>query len=211
MRRWWSLIGNVMGTAAYIASEQARGMAVDRRADVWSFGVVLYEALSGRRAFEGEAIPETLSAVLNSDPDWSALPSDTAPPIRRLLCPCLERDRRRRLRDMGDAIIEIDEVLASADEQAARSFRPVTSKTAGTRSRVLLRALGLLAVALLITTVMLWRLSQPVGHPLIRLNVDLGPDVVTGTSTTVIISRDGRRLIFPAGRADGKQQLNTAS
>jgi hypothetical protein len=102
-------LGLILGTAAYMAPEQARGRAVDRRADVWAFGVVLYEMLTGRRAFEGEDVSDILASVLRQDIDWSALPATTPAPVRRLLRRCLERDPRKRLRSIGDARLEIDE------------------------------------------------------------------------------------------------------
>src|SRR6185503_4115906 len=104
--------GVVLGTAAYMSPEQAKGRAADRRSDVWAFGVVLYEMLTGRRPFDGEVVSETFASILAREPDWSALPSDTPPPIRRLLRRCLEKDRRRRLADMSDARLEIDDVLS---------------------------------------------------------------------------------------------------
>ncbi|MEO7145578.1 MAG: protein kinase [Bryobacteraceae bacterium] len=101
--------GVILGTAGYMSPEQARGVAADKRADIWSFGVVLFEMLTGRRAFAGETISDTLAAVLKTDPDWSALPAGTPPPIRRLLRRCLEKDRKKRLHDIADARLEIDE------------------------------------------------------------------------------------------------------
>ena len=105
-------VGVILGTAAYMSPEQAKGRAVDRRTDIWAFGCVLYEMLTGQRLFQGEDVSETLASVLRSDPDWNALPAGTPSPIRRLLRRCLERDPRRRLRHIGDATIEIDEALA---------------------------------------------------------------------------------------------------
>ena len=102
-------MGLVLGTAAYMAPEQARGKAVDRRADVWAFGVVLYEMLTGQRAFPGDDASDVLASVLKSDPEWSAVPPDTPPAIRRLLRRCLEKDPRRRLSAIGDARLELDE------------------------------------------------------------------------------------------------------
>ena len=104
----------ILGTAAYMAPEQARGKAVDKRADIWAFGVVLYEMLTGRRAFEGEDISDTLASVLKTEPDWNALAPATPSAIRRLLRRCLEKDRKRRLRDIGDARLEIEEALTGA-------------------------------------------------------------------------------------------------
>ena len=100
--------GVILGTAAYMSPEQARGKAVDKRADIWAFGLVVYEMLTGRLAFEGETVSDTLAAVLRADIDWSLLPADTPPKVRRLLQRCLERDPKRRLRDIGDAWIEME-------------------------------------------------------------------------------------------------------
>src|SRR5206468_8836104 len=99
-------MGVVMGTAGYMSPEQARGQNVDKRADIWSFGVVLYEMLTGQRMFSGETISDTLAAVLKTDPDWSALPPETPPAIRRVLRRCLARDRKQRLADIADARLE---------------------------------------------------------------------------------------------------------
>jgi serine/threonine protein kinase len=102
-------MGMILGTAAYMAPEQARGKAVDRRADIWAFGAVLYEMLSGRRAFEGDDISITLASVLKDEPKWTELPADLPPAITRLLRRCLEKDPRRRLSAIGDARLELDE------------------------------------------------------------------------------------------------------
>ncbi|HEY2018463.1 MAG TPA: serine/threonine-protein kinase [Bryobacteraceae bacterium] len=97
--------GMILGTAAYMSPEQARGQPVDKRADIWAFGVVLYEMFVGRPMFRGETVSDILAAVLKTDPDWSALPAATPRSVRRLLRRCLERDRKSRLRDIGDAIV----------------------------------------------------------------------------------------------------------
>jgi serine/threonine protein kinase len=101
-------LGVILGTAAYMAPEQARGRAVDKRADIWAFGVVLYEMLSGRRAFDGEEISDVMASVLRQEIDWSALPAATPPSIRGLLRRCLERDPKQRLRDIGEARIILE-------------------------------------------------------------------------------------------------------
>ena len=97
-----------------MAPEQARGKAVDRRADVWAFGVVLYEMLTGRRAFEGAEVSDVLASVLRQEIDWNALPADTPAQIRRLLHRCLERDRAERLSDMSAARLEIKEAIGDS-------------------------------------------------------------------------------------------------
>ena len=117
-------MGMILGTAAYMAPEQARGKSVDRRADIWAFGVVLYEMLTGRRAFEGEEISDVLAAVLRQDIDWTALPRRHAPAVRRLLKRCLEKDPRKRLSAIGDARLELDE----PEPAAAASAPPVAAR-----------------------------------------------------------------------------------
>src|SRR5215469_8330588 len=101
--------GVILGTAGYMAPEQARGKPVDRRADIWAFGAVFYEMLTGRRPFDGETVTDVIAAVVNREPDWSALPSSTPVHIRRLIERCLRKDARTRLRDIGEARIAIDE------------------------------------------------------------------------------------------------------
>src|SRR5688572_23345650 len=108
-------LGVILGTAAYMAPEQARGKTVDRRADIWAFGCVLYEMLTARRAFEGEAVTDTMAAILRGEPDWNALPPSTPRVIRRLLRRCLEKDRRDRLQAIGDARLEIKEAISGGD------------------------------------------------------------------------------------------------
>src|SRR5262249_42032679 len=98
-----TVAGVILGTAAYMSPEQARGKPVDRRADIWAFGVILFELLAGRRLRDGETASDTLAAVLKTDPDWSALPPSTPSRVRDLLARCLERDPRQRLRDIGEA------------------------------------------------------------------------------------------------------------
>jgi serine/threonine-protein kinase len=105
-------MGVILGTAAYMSPEQAKGLQVDKRSDVWAFGAVLYEMLSGQRAFEGDGMSDTLAAVLRQDVDWTALPASTPGPVRRLLARCLDRDLRRRLRDIGEARIVLEDPRA---------------------------------------------------------------------------------------------------
>ena len=102
--------GVILGTAAYMSPQQARGQAVDKRADIWAFGCVLYEMLTGRVAFAGETVSDTIGKILEREPDWSALPAATPPAIQRLLRRCLAKDPKQRLRDIGDVRIEIDAI-----------------------------------------------------------------------------------------------------
>src|SRR5262249_12022515 len=103
-----SIPGVILGTAAYMAPEQAKGRAVDRRADIFAFGCVLYEMLTGRRAFDGDDVTETLGRVVTAEPDWSRLPAGLPASIRRLLRRSLKKDPRQRLADMRDARLEIE-------------------------------------------------------------------------------------------------------
>ncbi len=116
--------GVILGTAAYMSPEQARGRPVDKRTDIWAFGCVLYEMLTGRPVFAGKTMSDLLAAVLTTDPDWTTLPEETPAPIRKLLRRCLEKDRKRRLDSAADARLEIDDVLAAPPGEASVVTRP---------------------------------------------------------------------------------------
>jgi eukaryotic-like serine/threonine-protein kinase len=172
--------GMILGTAAYMSPEQARGKVVDKRADIWAFGVVLYEMLSGRITFEGETVSDTLAAVLRADIDWSHLPADTPPKVRRLLQRCLERDPKRRLRDIGDAWIEME----TPDEP------PVASAKLPPK----LQWLPWLAAALIGGAGIVWGLlhTPPVQpHPVVRWTYSQ-----KDLFAFVTLSRDGTRLVY---------------
>ena len=134
-------VGMTLGTPAYMSPEQARGRPLDRRTDIWSFGCVLYEMLTGRRAFGGDDMADVLTSVLTREPDLTALPASTPQSIRRLIRRCLEKGRDERLRDIGDARIEIRDALAGGDTQQ----EPDTSGPAPHRSRERLAWIGALA------------------------------------------------------------------
>ncbi len=121
--------GMILGTAAYMSPEQARGRAVDKRTDIWSFGCVLFEMLTGRQAFAGETASDTLARILEREPAWDALPSDTPAAIHRLIRRSLQKDARQRLHDIADARIEIDEAI-SAPAQPRRRPKPPRSSRA---------------------------------------------------------------------------------
>ena len=124
--------GAIIGTAAYMSPEQARGQPVDKRTDIWAFGCVLYEMLTGRVAFAGDTVSDTIAKILEREPDWSALPAATPAPIRRLLLRCLAKDPKQRLRDIGDVRIEIDaidEVLPGAPTRRRRLAAPRRRRT----------------------------------------------------------------------------------
>ena len=179
--------GMVLGTAAYMSPEQARGKPVDKRADVWAFGVVLYEMLTGKRLFEGEDLTETLASVVKDRPDLSGVPAE----VRRLLERCLEKDPKKRLRDIGDL------ELLLADTSA-----PAPSKTSPS-GRLPWIAAAMLGVAAGIALWAPWRAEKPVDRPLVRLDVDLGADVSLAapnpSGSNVVISPDGTRLVYVSG------------
>ena len=132
--------GVILGTAAYMSPEQARGRPTDNRADIWAFGVILFETLSGERLFAGETISDTLASVLKTEVDWSLLPADLPPRVRALLVRCLDRDRNRRLRDVGEARITLEDELSGAPdvylESALHSGLIPVTHTASTGSRI---------------------------------------------------------------------------
>jgi Tol biopolymer transport system component/tRNA A-37 threonylcarbamoyl transferase component Bud32 len=176
-------IGMILGTAGYMSPEQARGKQVDKRADIWAFGVVLYEMLTGKRLFKGETVSDMLAAVLKEEPDLTLAPER----IRRLLRRCLERDPKNRLRDIGDAMPVLEEDVGRA---ATAASRPAWI------------AAGVLAVVAAIALGALWRQPKQVDRPLVRLDVDLGADVslpAPSIGGSVAISPDGTRLAYASG------------
>src|SRR4051812_16595227 len=130
--------GVIAGTAAYMSPEQARGTAVDKRTDIWAFGCVLYEMLTARSAFSGETVSDTIARTLERDPDWSALPAQTALSIRQLLQRCLEKDPKRRLRDIGDALFEMEEAPGPILSSSSAAAEPASDRMtpAGRRGRL---------------------------------------------------------------------------
>jgi Tol biopolymer transport system component len=177
--------GVILGTATYMSPEQARGRPLDKRTDVWSFGCVLYEILTGRPPFSGETVSDTIAAILERQPDWSALPANTPPGLRRLLGRCLEKDRKQRLRDIGDARVDLEN---QPHEQSQSSDR---------RRRLAIGALSvLLLVAVVSLVALLTRRDQPAAavEPVRRFSMDLG-------YVRPVISPDGRRIAY---RLDGR-------
>ena len=144
------MAGLILGTAAYMSPEQARGRAVDKRTDVWAFGCVLYELLTGRAAFPGETVSDTIGAILNREPDWNELPRDLPPSVMTLLRRCLEKDAKKRKRDIGDARAEIDDALARPSADRAAGDASKASPAVVRRPSVipwLVAAAGLIAAA----------------------------------------------------------------
>jgi len=193
--------GVILGTAGYMSPEQARGASADTRADIWAYGVVLYEMLAGRRVFSGESVTDILAGVLRAEPDWSALPAATPPRIRKLLRRCLERDRKQRLQAIGEARIAID-----APEQ---DVRPLPAATRLRPWAVAVLAMAFAAVA----AAGWWRASRSAPpSPLMRLNVELGLDMNLGRppgEAVLALSPDGTLLAASVRGPDGESRLAT--
>jgi serine/threonine-protein kinase len=212
-------LGMIIGTAAYMSPEQAKGRAVDRRADIWAFGVVLYEMLSGRRAFDGEDISETLAAVLTREPDFGALPASTPPAFKTLMRRCLERDPKKRLRDIGEARIAlsaINETGASGmsdatDTSTTAAPGAVLAAPAAVASRrvAIWRALAIVLALALVAVAVQWRRSAHTGAgPVAKSAILLPPDVTFDTSifTVIAMSRDGSKVAL-IGSSGGVRRL----
>ena len=191
--------GIIPGTTGYMSPEQARGKPVDKRTDIWAFGCVLYEMLTRRRAFAGPTPSDTTAAVVERDPDWSALPKDTPPAVRRLLQRCLEKDPRQRLRDIGDARLELQHALdghvEAADELIrleARTWRARTTAATAT-------ALVLAAAAAALGWLVLADDNADAGDLRVsRFTVNLPADtvIVPTFNANLALSPDGTRLAY---------------
>ena len=191
--------GMILGTAAYMSPEQARGKPVDRRADIWAFGVVMFELLTGRAMFGGgETVTDTIASVMKEDPDWKALPADTPPRLRRLMQRCLRKDPKQRLRDIGDARLTLEEAepAAQSPEAAATPRRPWLPWAAA--------VLGLAAAAATIA-ILAFR-PKPADPPIARFRLALPESTREASSpaaTHVVPSPDGRYIAFDAISKDG--------
>ena len=198
-------IGVLLGTAAYMSPEQARGRTVDKRADIWAFGCVLYEMLTGKRAFQGEDVADTLANVLKLTPDWSALPSDLPSPVRTLISACLEKDTRQRIGDVS-AVLFVLQRRADLLEASPRSV-PTGTWPAWTRAVV--------AVSLLIATVsvatVLRLMKGSDAPPTARFAIQAPEETTFQTGgrpgTSAAISPDGKAFAFTARSASGQLVL----
>ena len=210
-------VGVILGTAAYMSPEQVRGRSVDRRADIWALGVVLYEMLTGRRLFAGETISDTLASVLKTGPDWSLLPAETPAIVRRLLARCLERDPKQRLHDAGDARLEIEEALGELRGLSSSNVTGVVAPLARERpvsARPAIAAAVALALVAAAFAVGRWSGSRssrerPAPSSPIRAVVPLpgGERLAGWASPVVAISKDGRTLAYVSESDKGVQQL----
>ena len=204
--------GMILGTAAYMSPEQARGKPVDKRTDVWAFGCVLFEMLTGKRAFEGETVSDTLAAILKEDPNWAALPEQTPAPVRKILRRCLQRDARLRLHDIADARLDLEELGASVSasghmpfEENAAAPGPTVGRSAseasarGSRNSLYLSwaIAAACAAAAGVFGVLALRARAP-RHDAPVLQFEVRPPEGTSFGNSMALSPDGRRLAFVA-------------
>jgi Tol biopolymer transport system component len=187
--------GVILGTPAYMSPEQARGQTVDKRTDVWAFGCLLYQMLAGHAPFGGETPSDILAAVLEREPDWGGLPGTTPPSVRRLLRRCLEKNPKRRLRDMGDARLELDEGQPGASMTPGRAARGAWMLVAGA---------VLAASALGYAMWTLWPRSGPPPQPVQFTLVGTAGQVIEGVPMP---SPDGRHLLYAARARSGESAL----
>jgi serine/threonine-protein kinase len=191
-------VGMILGTAAYMSPEQAKGRPADKRSDIWAFGCVLYEMLTGKRAFDGEDVSDTLAFVLTKEPDWNVLPANTPVPIRRLLRRALEKDRKRRLPDIGSARLDIDEALsAPATELSTATVTAAPSRAAWHTALTSALAVALGAMALVWAP---WRKpSTPPPAPVTRFSIAFDGRVGT-PGQFASISPDGTKIVYATDR-----------
>jgi Tol biopolymer transport system component len=198
--------GIILGTAAYMAPEQAKGKAVDRRADIWSFGVVLFEMLSGRQMYVGETATDIMAAVVRAEPDWSMLPENLPPRVRELLARCLVKDDKRRLRDIGDARLALDDAML----EDAKPTAPEAATTAPPNLlwRVLPWALAAVAIAVAAWTLLHRNGSGAASDTVMHLDLGypLNVEPISGLQGGFAISPDGQSVAM-IGVREGVRRL----
>jgi Tol biopolymer transport system component len=199
--------GAVMGTAAYMSPEQTRGLAVDKRTDVWAFGCILYEMLTGRAAFARATFSDTIAATLEHEPDWQSLPATIPPAMRRLVKRCLEKDAARRLRDIGDVALDLKDLRASDDETQRGPTAP-----GGTRGVCGWHVATVTAIAAaLIAGAAVWAFkpAPPPAAQVTRLAVSLPAGDTLGSAQypSIALSADGRTIAYAASRGGRTSQL----
>ncbi len=197
--------GMLLGTAGYMSPEQAKGKRVDRRADIWAFGIVLLEMLTGRSAYSGETVAETLAFVMTKEAPLDALPPATPPAIRKLLRRCLEKDPKRRLQAIGEARLMIDEVLQGTVEEVQPSApRPPAPDLRPRRPAVWIGSTAALSAALAVLAFLHFRETPPPAEP-VRFQIP-APEK-SGFRGGPLISPDGRRVVFSATASGGRNLL----
>ena len=197
----------ILGTLAYMSPQQARGQVVDRRADIWAFGCVLYQMLTGVSAFRGATSSDLLVQVLTCEPKWDALPAGLPPALRRLLERCLEKDPRRRLRDFGDALFEIEEASAQLLGNAVTEASTARSSTTWTQL-LLWTGVSVLIAILAFAAGRLGSLAPATGPPALHARIELTPGINLwiGMRPSVAVSPEGRSIVLAVER-NGVPQL----
>jgi serine/threonine-protein kinase len=207
--------GVILGTAAYMSPEQATGKAVDRRADIWAFGVVLFELLTGKPAFQGEDVTEILTAVMSREPAHDALPAKTPAAIRNLLHRCLEKNLKRRLQHMGEARILIEDTLSSAASAGPAGWAGPDAVPRQRRERLAWAAAAALALIVIALAIGFVLLAPKPPQPLqaVRLSAEIGADATlyTELGPSTILSPDGTWLAFVAAGPDRKRHIYVRS
>ncbi len=205
-----TIAGAIMGTAGYMSPEQARGKSVDKRSDIFSFGCVLYEMLTGVQPFRGETVTDSLGATLHRDVEWGLLPPQTPATIHLLLRRCLAKDRAKRLRDIGDARIEIENAIADPSSAilGTRDAVPANSEARNRRTIWRYAVPGTVIVCLLAALGVMWFSLQPAAPPVMRLTMTIPESqAVLGIPGMMMdISPDGTRVVF-VGKSESGQQL----
>jgi serine/threonine protein kinase len=201
-------IGMLLGTAAYMAPEQAKGKPADKRSDIWAFGCVLFEMLTGKRAFEGDDVSDTLAAVLRGEPDWNALPADAPPHLRAIVKSCLVKDRKPRIPDISTVRFLMDGAALAAPAAIDAAADAAGFKKTRRTSRAWQAAAALLALTTFAGAAAWWSASRPITPSVTRFFV-YPPEkttfvTLTRTGTSVVISPDGSKLAFTARDASGK-------
>jgi Tol biopolymer transport system component len=202
--------GVILGTAAYMSPEQARGKPVDKRADIWAFGCVVYEMLTGARTFGGETVTDVIAAVVTRDPDWSALPPAVPPRIRQALQRCFEKDPKRRFHDVGDARFELEEGWRLREAQPAVSAHTPAPVTQTSRRAVVPWAVAAFALVVAAGLAFAYLRAASVHSRTVRSYI-LPPGktsfVFNGATGGAVLSPDGSRLVFSATDEAGKKLL----
>ena len=190
--------GVILGTVAYMSPEQARGRVVDKRTDIWAFGCVLHEMLTGRLAFVGETPSDTIAAILEHTPDWSAMPAATPASVRRLVMRCLDKDAKQRLRDIGDARTEIEEALAGPMTSATRA-PAISRRWRSSLAWSLAGVLGALVIALVAAAVVVSRRDPVWTNPLEGAQFSRLTNF-EGSEVDASVSADGKFVVFTSDR-----------
>ena len=193
-------IGMIMGTVAYMSPEQAKGKPVDKRADIWAFGVVLYEMLTGQKPFAGEDVSDTLASVLKTDPEWNAFPANTPARLRQLVQACLQKDPKQRVHDVADVRLAMEGafenvVVPMTPEEPAVARLQIWQRPAP----AVIAALALIAIG----SVAVWGLTRPAPPRVVRFPIPLAADQAFSFTTRVLVavSPDGSHVVYTANNS----------